>query len=209
MNNMINRQNMSRGSYIRILHASPDAPPVDIYANGVQIASNLAFKEITDYLAVPAGTYNVEVYPAGTKINPVIDTDFTVPVNSAYTIAATGPLSEITLLPIREVYMPRVVKDKSYVRFTHLSPNAPAVDITLPDGTKLFSNVAFKEHTPYKEINPGTYTLLVKPAGSNEAVLTVPNVVLKPGAIYTINAVGLAGGNPPLEAILVTDSKYQ
>jgi hypothetical protein len=199
-------------SFIRILHASPDAPAVDIYANGNAIAEGLAYKQLTDYLSVMPGNYRIQVYPAGERGTPVIDTMVTIPRNSAFTIAAVGKLSEISLLPIPEIYMPHLpmeMTDNSYVRFVHLSPNAPAVDITLPDGTKIFENVSFKQFTDYMGINSGTYTLQVRPAGSNQVVLTIPNVNLRPGMIYSIYAVGLVGDRPPLETVISVDGQYQ
>jgi len=195
-------------SYVRLLHASPDAPPVDIYANGNLIAKNLAYKQLTNYVAVKPGEYSIQVFPAGEKANPVITTMLTVPPKSSLTIAAVGKLADIELLPIMEVYMPMVDKRSSYITFAHLSPDAPAVDITLPDGTKLFSDVSFKEYTNYVAVNPGTYTLQVKPAGQNQVVLTVPSVKLSPGTIYTVYAVGLVSGDPPLDTIISVDGEY-
>lgn len=195
-------------SYVRIIHASPDAPPVDIYANGNLIARNLAYKQLTNYVAVKPGEYTIQVYPAGQKLNPVINTKFAVPQKSSFTIAAVGKLANISLLPIMEVYMPMIDKRSSYIRFAHLSPNAPAVDITLPDGTKLFSNVSYQQYTDYISVAPDNYTLQVKPAGSNQVVLTVPNVKLLPGTIYTVYAVGLVGETPPLDAIISVDGEY-
>jgi hypothetical protein len=107
-----------------------------------------------------------------------------------------------------EAYMPMVDRRASYVRFVHLSPNAPAVDVTLPDGKKLFSNISFKERSNYISVAPGTYTLQVRPAGSDQVVLSVPGVRLAPGTIYTVYAVGLAGEQPPLDALLAVDGDY-
>lgn len=199
---------MSSDSYVRILHASPDAPPVDIYANGDLIAENLTYSQLTDYVAVKPKEYSIQVYPAGQKTNPVINTNLNVPPKSSFTIAAVDRLSNISLLPIMEVYMPMVDRRSTYVRFAHLSPNAPAVDVTLPNGTKLFSNVSFKKYTDYVNVDPGNYTLQVKPAGNNQIVLTVPNVKLTPGTIYTVYAIGLVGETPPLDAIISVDGDY-
>lgn len=204
-------QTATQMSYIRVLHASPDAPAVDIYANGNMIAKGLTYKQLTNYLPIMPGSYNIQVFPTGERAKPVINTTVTVPQNSAFTIAAVGKLSEIGLLPIPEIYMPQVPMDmtnNSYVRFAHLSPNAPAVDITLPDGTKIFEDVSYKEYTDYIGVNSGTYTLQVKPTGSNQVVLTIPNVSLMPGMIYTVYAVGLVGEKPPLETVVSVDGKY-
>ena len=198
----------SNDSFVRLLHASPGAPPVDVYANGSQIAKNLMYKQLTDYVAVKPGDYSIQVFPAGQKTTPVLNAKLTIPPQSSLTVAAIGKLPDIRLLPIMEVYMPMVDKRGSYVRFAHLSPNAPAVDITLSDGTKLFSDVRYKQYTDYISVPPGNYTLQVKPAGSNAVVLTVPNVKLLPGTIYTVYAVGLVGENPPLDAVISVDGNY-
>jgi hypothetical protein len=198
----------SPNSYVRILHASPDAPPVDIYANGDLVANDLAYEQMTNYVPVPPGDYTIQVYPAGTTTNPVIDTTLSVPEKSSFTVAAVGNLADIGLYPIQEMYMPMVDKRSSYVSFAHLSPDAPAVDVTLPDGTKLFSDISYKEYADYINVEPGTYTLQVRPAGANQIVLTIPNVKLSPGEIYTVYAVGLLNGQPTLDAIISTDGEY-
>jgi hypothetical protein len=58
-----------------VLHAAASAPAVDVYvtapdaglANAQPTLSNVPFKAISDYLTVPAGTYDVFVTVAGTK----------------------------------------------------------------------------------------------------------------------------------------------
>jgi hypothetical protein len=65
-------------SYIRLFHASPGAPAVDIYANGNLIVKNLSYKELSPYLPTSSGSYNVRVYPSGQTANPVINTNVTI-----------------------------------------------------------------------------------------------------------------------------------
>ncbi|MEX2314794.1 MAG: DUF4397 domain-containing protein, partial [Thermomicrobiales bacterium] len=48
---------------IRIVHASPDAPNVDIWVNGAVAVSILAFYEATVYIALAAGDYDIAVTP--------------------------------------------------------------------------------------------------------------------------------------------------
>lgn len=191
-------------SYIRILHASPDAPPVDIYVNNNMIASNLKYKDFTDYKPLQSGVYNIKVFAAGTQENPVINTDYFIPGNSIITVAATDKLENISLLPINDTQMP-INPSKVYLRFGHLSPDAPSVDVRLPDGTNLFEDVEFKEVTDYIEVNPGTYTVEVFPTGTDTQVLYVPNIQLKPNRFYTVYAVGLVEDEPPLEVLIPLD----
>ena len=60
---------------VRAVHGAPGAPAVDIYvtAPGADIATatpaltNVPFGAASDYLEVPAGSYQVRVTPAGSK----------------------------------------------------------------------------------------------------------------------------------------------
>ena len=51
----------------RLVHAAPDAPAVDVTVADGQLAlfENVSFGEMTEYVAVPAGDYTLEVRPAG------------------------------------------------------------------------------------------------------------------------------------------------
>ena len=205
----MNRENgfmnqMMDTGYVRILHAVPDAPNVDVYANDTLLVQNLAYGKNTGYMMVPAGTYQVTIYATGTKANPVLSKMLTVGRNDVVTAAAAGMLQSIELLAIPDADI-QSVSNKALVRFIHLSPNAPAVDITLPDGMILFSNVAFKHMTDYIPVNQMTYTLQVRVAGTDQVVLTVPGVSVRNNNYYSVYAIGLVGKNPALQALLLED----
>lgn len=192
--------------YVRVIHTVPDAPNVDIYANDKLIVNNLAYGNYTDYLPIPEGTYHIALYVAGTKDSPVIANRLTVNKNSILTVAAVGTLSDLELYAITDANAPKMA-GKAMIRFLHLSPNAPAVDITMPNGTVVFGNISFKHITPYIDVTPMNYTLQVRLAGTSTVVLTVPNVNLVADKYYTVYAIGLAGEEPELEALLLLDGK--
>ncbi|MDQ3811118.1 MAG: DUF4397 domain-containing protein [Chloroflexota bacterium] len=53
---------------VRFVHTSPDAPPVDIAVRGgPTIFPNVGFKSVAGYVTVDAGTYALDVRPAGTS----------------------------------------------------------------------------------------------------------------------------------------------
>ena len=190
--------------YIRILHAVPDAPNVDVYANDDLIAANLAFGENSEYIEAGPGNYIITIYAAGTQENPVLRNTLTLEDDGVVTIAAVGTMDDLGLLAIPDS---DVVIDAgtTMVRFVHLSPNAPAVDVTLPTGRLLFGDVAFKQRTPYLFAPPRTYTLQIRLAGSPEVVLTVPDVTFDQNMVYTIYALGLVDGEPGLQALMLAD----
>ncbi|MTI47814.1 DUF4397 domain-containing protein [Sporosalibacterium faouarense] len=191
-------------SYARILHASPNAPGVDVYVNDKILATNLTYKNFTEYYPLDPGLYNIKVYPTGQRENPVINSDIRVPPRGIYTIAAINKLENIALYPILDTPQ-QIPSGRVYARFVHLSPGAPNVDVKTGDDNMLFSNVAYKGVTEYKLINPGTYTFNVFAAGTDDRVLYVPNITLKPNRFYTIYAVGLVEGNPPLQVLIPLD----
>lgn len=189
-------------AWIRVAHASPDAPAVDVWVNGSVAVSNLAFGQVTEYLLVPAGDYNIKVTPTGVATPVVIDADVTLEKDKAYTVAAADLLASI--VPV--VYVDdnaQPAPGKAKVNFTHLSPDAPAVDVGVVGGGNLFTNVAFKGASPYIEVPAGQYDLEVKLAGTATVVLTLNDVDLEMGMVYTVFAEGLAGGGPPvLQAVI-------
>ena len=200
-----------KASFVRILHASPDAPAVDIYVNGNLVAKHLTYKKFTDYFLVAPGDYRIEVFTGGKRETLVAQACLCICPCSALTIAVNGMMCDIGLIEIPEIYdINRQIRRprKTYLRFVQLSPNAPPLDLTLTEGTKLFRNVCYKAHTRYIILDPGTYSFQVKPAGSSQPGLTVPNIVLERGRAYSMYAVGLVGDEPPLETIMAVDGSY-
>ncbi|OPZ85349.1 MAG: hypothetical protein BWY74_03941 [Firmicutes bacterium ADurb.Bin419] len=201
--NLYSRQ-PSAPSYIRLMHASPNAPAVDVYANGSPIARNLGYRQFTEYFAIPGGNYNIVVYPSGQTTNPVLSTNINIPGGSIFTVSATGLSPNITLLPIEEPRM-NIPSGKLMLRFVHLSPNAPNVDLVMQSGVVAFSNVAYQGITQYIPVDPGTYTFNLNVAGTGQRVLYVPNIRLEAGRFYTVYAIGIAAGTPPLQVLIPLD----
>jgi LPXTG-motif cell wall-anchored protein len=72
----------------------------------------------------------------------------------------------------------------------------------------LFANVPFKGTGDYLPVDAGTYDLEARLAGSDTVALSVPGVALDEGNVYTIFAMGLAGGEPALMAVPSVDASY-
>ena len=52
---------------VRVVHASPDAPAVDITVNGNPVLEALPFREYSEYLSLPAGAYSFGIRVTGTS----------------------------------------------------------------------------------------------------------------------------------------------
>jgi hypothetical protein len=190
---------------VRVVHASPDAPAVDVWVEGSIAFSNAPFKGITDYASLSPGTFNVKVVPTGATDPVVIDANLTLEANTDYTVVAVGKLADIEpLVLIDDNSAPAA--GKAHVRFVHASPDAPAVDIAVAGGPVLFANVPFKGVGDYLPVDAGTYDLEARLAGTDTVALSVPGVMLEEGTVYTIFAMGLASGEPALQAVPSVDA---
>jgi len=180
------------GARVLVVHASPDAPAVDLLVDNTLKGSGLAFPGNTGYLAVPAGTRNFKVNASGTAIS-VINANLDLAGGANYTVFAADSLSKLAPLVLTD-NLAAPAAGKAHVRFVHLSPNAPAVDVALTGGGVVFGNRTFKQSTDFTPLDAGTYNLEVRLAGTGTVVLPLPGITLTAGKIYTVFAKGFVGG---------------
>jgi len=129
-NETIDRQNTT---YLRIIHASPGAPAVDVQLDNETVASDVAFGNITDYQEVRGGTHNVTITAAGDEETVIFDGVVDLDARSANTLAATGEVdgNESSFLPVLfrdDALQPQ--GNTAALSVIHLSPDAPTVDVT-------------------------------------------------------------------------------
>lgn len=143
--------------------------------------------------------------PAGQATPVVIDATVPLAAGAAYTVAASGLLAGIA--PVLVDNDDRgTVSSGAKVRFVHLSPDAPEVDIAVAGGAVVFPDVVFREFTDYVTLPAGTYNLEVRLANTTDVALPVPGLTLLNGRNYTVFARGLAGGGT-LAAQVVVDAE--
>jgi hypothetical protein len=189
---------------VRVFHTSPNAPAVDVYVNGQKVLQELKYKQLSKYLKVPTGQYSVDIYPSGQTTSPVLSEMVYILPSLRYTIAVVGNVNNLQLLPFFD--NPYVSYGETKVRFVHLSPNAPAVDIAVKDGNVLFNNVRYKEVSDYVKVSANQkLSLEMRVAGTDNVVLTVPNVRLDSNKSYTIATTGDAMSTLSLEVVLIEE----
>lgn len=195
---------VAQDANVRAIHASPDAPAVDVRVNGNPAFTNLAFTGVTSYASLPAGMLNVQVVPAGQPGPAVINADLILSGNTDYSVLAVNTLANIE--PLVLIDDNTIARGQSRVRFVHASPDAPAVDIALAGGPVLFSNVSFREVGDYLTVPAGSYDLEARLAGTMTVALSVPGAVFARDTVYTVYAMGLVGGTPSLQAVVSVDA---
>ena len=187
----------SASASVRVVHASPDAPAVDVYVDGSKVLSNVPFFTASDYLSLPAGEHQFQVTVAGQPTSAaVIDAKATVEAGKAYSVVAEGLVGDKTLKPVITAdNLAAPAAGKAKVRVNHASPDAPAVDVKVASGPTLITNLAFGKSSDYLEVAAGSYNLQVTPNGQSAVVIDLPNTTLEAGKIYDLFAVGTLGDN--------------
>ena len=194
---------------LRAVHASADAPNVDVAIDGTVAVTDLAFQESTGYLEVESGQRNIQVRPTGTT-TAVITAAPTLNEEGDYTLIALGPVASIEpLLLTDNNALPGAGNIK--VRLVHGSPTAGPVDIyvtgadaDLNTTDPTLSNVAFKGVSDYLEVAAGTYRVRITPTGTKTVAIDA-TLTLAAGQIRTAVAVDAPGGGVPLGAIVLED----
>ncbi len=187
-------------------HASPGSPNVDIYVDGAKVTTTqLSYPGTTGvagnpYLDVNAGVRNIKVSPNGT-LN-VIDANLSLDPNKAYSVFAYGVLGTGTTLRALVLTddLTTPATGKAHIRFVHLAPDAPAVDIELAktgSASINLANIPYVGPSPnastlgtFTPIDAGAYTVNVRANGSTAIVLSAP-LTFAAGKIYTVYARGL------------------
>ncbi len=182
---------------LMVVHASPDAPGVDVTIDDDVEATNLEFPNNTDYFEVVTGTRTIHVDATGTT-NHLVDYDQEFVVDKNYSLFTIDKLYNIDAV-FTEDDLTAPAAGKAHVRFVHLVPDGPEINIAIQfsGGGPLFSNIAFKTITEFVDRDAGTITLKIKnpngTQGSND--ITTGDITLAEGKIYTIAVVGLVEDN--------------
>ena len=188
----------SEKAYVRVVHASPAAGVVDVYVDGSKLLNDFKFGTVTGYVAVSEGKHRIQVTADGApRKDAVIDVTVKLEGDTYYTAAALGTKDSGFSLGAF-VDNNSDVNSKSIVRVYHLSPNAGPVDVSV-GGTKVISELTYTNASGYLTVAPGKYTFDV--TAVNAGVTLPLTVDLKADRIYSVFAIGLYKGQPPLQFV--------
>ncbi|KML30213.1 DUF4397 domain-containing protein [Priestia aryabhattai] len=192
----------AQNAEVRIVHASPDAPAVDIFVDDKALVEGAKFKDVSNSLPLSAGSHKVEVYEAKTKgtKDSIIEATLVVDGGKSYTVAAVNKAENLELQAFTN--NKQGMDGKASLRVAHLSPDAPAVNVGPKGAAPLFKNLSFKSISGYQVVNPGSYDLSVSTADGKE-ILNLPGTNLQSGKNYTVLAVNTAD---KLETIVLQDN---
>ncbi len=195
-------QDTAPSAFVRVIHAAPGQPPVDVYVEGLAVAPYLGYRQYTDSAPLAAGTYTVRVYPAGSRpadAEPILSAPgIEFPPGSARLIAISSADGGPALLIHQENSAP-LEHDQSRVSFVHaldgvgeITVQQRGVNLTPPLALGAINIIAT---TPAGEI---TFDF----AGADAILLSYP-LNLRPRTAYTL----LLAGTPAAPEIIRVDAR--
>ena len=118
---------------VRVVHASPDAPEVDLaVTDGEVLVAELEFPAASDYIEVPAGVYNLEVWPSGEDAVALRLPNTALPAGAAVDVFAVGLVEDgsLSILPVATPVATGLPGERATAPPDRLTVADPAVDFT-------------------------------------------------------------------------------
>jgi hypothetical protein len=99
---------LPRQGRIRIIHAAPDSPVLNVYAGFLSVATNLDFTQATEPTPLDAGDYNIHIAPSGSSPNdtPLFEIPYTLKGGSSDILVIAKKDGQFQLLTFPESVVP-------------------------------------------------------------------------------------------------------
>jgi hypothetical protein len=213
---LVTRADEAPPARVRFVNAVPGGPALDLQlqqpASGVTsygpvFAATIPFTPTT-YISVDSGASFFRVTQTGTTAPVLASANGTLEAGRDYTVIVSGlPGAQHAAIGPDDNRLPAA--GTARVRFLNLAPDAPALDVTKPDGSVLFANVPFDAAGSYQALAGGSYNLQLRTAGTTTVLAGLNGINLREGQVYTLYAVGRASGAPALALLPGTDLATQ
>jgi len=213
---------------VQLLHASPDAPNVDVLVDGEVVLEDVTYKAASAFIELAEDSYDILVRARAALGNiPVISlTDQQLDADTVYTVIAAGSTDQLLnggSRPLAELIVANpdepVGAGNARVQVIHAAPSAPevsvfatALDADLKQATPL-DTLEFRDFTNREEVPADTYQIRVTlpfdpmDAGEPQVVFDVRDVELPDGADLVIVAVDNTGaGDAPVTALVLDEN---
>ena len=151
---------------VRILNASTGYQPFYVYIGNWMVASGLANGDITSYVQAASGTQTITVSGANGYV--YIQKPVQVRASSSMTIAIINTASGLDIMEISDISC-NAPSGTSCLRVSNLSLNLGPFDVSIGNQNSsymAFTNVRYREVTPYTSFYPGWYQLYIARTGA-------------------------------------------
>ena len=186
---------------LRIVMASPDAPPVDILIDGTQVATSLAYTNSTAYLTVKSGSRHIQALTVSSSTS-VFDQTISITASGNETLLLTGAMAKIQSLLLTDgATNTTITTGDGKVRVVNASATMGPADVyivnagaSLAGATPASPGLAFDKATDYVLATIVNYQIFMTQPGTTNAFLSTGPLALIQSQFQTVVAVDAIGG---------------
>ena len=195
---------------LRIVMASPDAPPVDILIDGTQVATSLAYTNSTAYLPVKSGSRHIQALRVSNSTS-VFDQTVSITTSANQTLLLTGSAAKIQSLLLTDgATNTTITTGNGKVRVVNASQAMGPADVyivnsgaSLAGAKPVSSGLAFDKATDYTLATIGDYQVFMTQPGTTNVFLNTGALALTQSQFQTVVALDAVGGG--FNFIVLTD----
>jgi len=204
---MAQDESVEADATLRVIHASPGAPEVDVLLDGQTLLQGLAYGTASSYATITPEEHRLQVVPTGqTADAAVVDETVDAAPGQAYLLAVYGLLNDIGG-DVYDVDLSEIEPGQARVRLINFSPDAGDVDLLETGGDEWFSDVGLGEASDYADIAPGTYSADVRGGDDDRSLLTVSELPFEETRVYDVVVLGqIADDSLALQSLVTTVS---
>jgi hypothetical protein len=101
------RDRVNDETRVRVIQASPDMPPVDVYLGDSLMGRALDYHGATDWAAYPSARYQLRIVPAGDNgTKPIMEKQIALAPNKAVDIVLLDAVERLRIVPVEEDLSP-------------------------------------------------------------------------------------------------------
>ena len=185
-------------SYVRLLHAMPRGPKVDVYIDGAKKFNDADFGSLSKYIALPAGYHSFSIVTNAEPKQPertLLSRARTLRGGSYYTVGPYGVKEQPKLLAFSDS-SGGLQADTARLTLFHLSPGAPPFDVYAVTQTGRTYRLATRlKYGQIRAIYVPPVPMTIRFMVGRSVYKTVTDVAPRAATKYDIFALGRVGQN--------------
>lgn len=179
---------------VRFVNAIPGGKSVTVFAGDSAAFRDVSYKKATGYREVPDDFFAFTLRPSSNpNAEPLAENREKLADGGHYTIVAMldeGGADKRNLRVLDDDLKP-IDANKARIRVIHAVAGADEVSLyARGNEDALFDGINFKSEAGWKDVDPMTGTLEIRPEGKKVALATLPNTKLEGGKSYTFVVTG-------------------
>lgn len=128
------RSRVEDEAQVRVMHASPDLPPVDVYLDDISLAASLAYRMASVWTTQRAATYQLRLLPAGeSDAAPILVKQIALRADETASLVLLGTQDRLRVAAIAEDLSPTPVNAARLI-FVNAAPDTVSVRVSTYSG---------------------------------------------------------------------------